>query len=272
MIVVSGATGNVGRALVRMLDEAGEKVTAVSRGIMPVDLPAGVRHVRADLSEPAGLPVEADAFFLLVSGAGAHVDPAAVLGALRAGAVRRVVTLSSQAAGRPSHAPLRAIEQAAERSGLAWTHLRPAGFATNALAWAPAIRATRTAAAPFAGVALPVIDPRDIAAAAAVVLRGDGHAGRTYELTGPEPITPREQVRQIAEALGEPVRFAELTRAEAREQMLTFMPEPVADGTLAVLGEPTEAERRVSPDTGRLLGREPGTFAAWAKRTVTAFR
>ncbi|NUP63499.1 MAG: NmrA family transcriptional regulator, partial [Nonomuraea sp.] len=120
-------------------------------------------------------------------------------------------------------------------------------------------------------VGLPTIDPADIAEVAAAVLREDGHAGRTYVLTGPAPTTPRERAAAIGAALGEPVRFVEQTREEARAQMLGFMPEPVAEGTLAILGAPLDAERQVSPDVERVLGRAPRTFADWAARNAAVF-
>jgi uncharacterized protein YbjT (DUF2867 family) len=104
------------------------------------------------------------------------------------------------------------------------------------------------------------------------VLTQERHDGRVYELTGPALSTPRQRANDLADALGEPVRFVEQTPAQAREQMLAFMPEPVVDGTLAIVGEPTPAEQRVSPDIERLLGRPPHTFAEWARRNVSAFR
>ncbi|GII58306.1 NmrA family transcriptional regulator [Planotetraspora thailandica] len=271
MIVVSGATGNVGRPLVQALAAAGEQVTAVSR--REAQVPDGVTHLRADLAEPETMRKAldgADAVFLLVAGD----DPYGLLDAAKAGGVRRVVLLSSQGAGtRPDvYRHPRAFEEAVQRSGMDWTVLRPGGFHTNAFAWAETIRAHRTAAAPFADVALPSIDPADIAEVAAAVLREEGHAGRTYELTGPAAIAPRERARAIGDALGEPVAFVEQTREEAREQMLRFMPEPVVEGTLAILGEPAPAERQVSPDVERVIGRAPHTFADWAARNVAAFR
>ncbi len=157
-------------------------------------------------------------------------------------------------------------------SGLEWTILRPGGFASNALAWAEPIRAHRTAAAPFAGVGLPVVDPADIAEVAAVVLRQDGHGGRTYELTGPAPVTPRDRAAAIGQAIGAPVSFVEQTPEQARAEMLRFMPEPVVEGTLAILGTPLAAEQRVSLDVERLLGRAPRSFADWAVRNAAAFR
>jgi uncharacterized protein YbjT (DUF2867 family) len=278
MIVVTGATGNVGRPLVAALAAAGERVTAVSR-TAPAALPDGVRHQRADLSDPDGLrPLldGADALYLLVSGAGAHVDAPALLDAAKAGGVRRVVLQSSQAVrtrpGAPSHAPLRAIEEAVAGSGLDWTLLRPGGFASNALAWAPSVRERRQVVAPFGDVGLPAVHPGDIADVAAAALLGDGHAGQAYELTGPAPTTPRERAAAIGAAIGEPVGFVEQAPAEARAAMLAFMPAPVVDGTLAILGDPTPDERRVSPDVERVLGRAPRSFAEWAAGAAPAFR
>ncbi|GAA5057440.1 uncharacterized protein YbjT (DUF2867 family) [Thermocatellispora tengchongensis] len=281
MIVVTGATGNVGRSLVQALAATGEHVTATSRGISPADVPAGVGHRRADLAEPESLrPVVegADALFLQSGGAGAHsLSPHDILDVAKAGGVERVVLLSSQGvATRPqsaSHGTLmRSIEDAVRQSGMAWTILRPGGFNSNTYAWAESIRTTRTVAAPFGDVGLPTIDPLDIAEVAAAALLQDGHAGQIYELTGPALITPRQQAEAIGDALGEPVRFVEQTRDQARAQMLHFMPEPVAETTLAILGTPTPAEQRISPDVELVLGRPPHTYAAWAHRNTAAFR
>jgi uncharacterized protein YbjT (DUF2867 family) len=274
MITVTGATGNVGRALVRMLVEAGRPVTAVARQIGPEDVPAGVRAVPADLGEPAGLGpalAGADALFLLVAGD----DPAGVLAQAKAAGVTRVVLLSSQGVGtRPggAYAHAAAFEQCVAGSGLDCTVLRSGGMASNALAWAEPIRAHRTAAAPFAEVGLPFVDPEDVAAVAAAVLTGDGHDGATYVLTGPEPISPRRRAEAVAAAIGEPVAFHEQSREQAREQMSAFMPAPVVEGTLAILGEPTAAEQAVSPDVEKILGRPATPFAAWAARNAAAFR
>lgn len=278
MIVVTGATGNVGRTLVRELVEAGEQVTAVSRRISAQDVPPGVRHLRADLAEPAGLKPALDgaaSLFVLTSGdflatGGGAAALGEALEHARAAGVRRVVLLSSQGVEALRHPA--DLEDAVKASGLEWTVLRPGAFDSNAFAWAGTIRAERVAAAPFGDVALPAVDPDDIAAVAAVTLREDGHGGRTYVLTGPEPVTPRQQVAAIADALGEPVRFVEQTRDEARAQLLRFMPERVADSTLDVLGTPSADEQRPRPDVERVLGRPAGSFAAWAARNAAAFK
>ncbi|QGV80577.1 NAD(P)H-binding protein [Streptomyces ficellus] len=281
MYVVTGATGNVGRSLVRILAAAGEPVRATSRNISAAGVPDGVRYARADLVDAESLrPVleGAGTLFLQNGGPSMHrLAPRALLGVAKAAGVGRVVLLSSQGVvTRPASAShghtARAIEDAVRESGLEWTVLRPGGFASNAYAWAESVRAQRLIAAPFADTGLPVVDPDDIAEVAAAAMTEDGHHTRAYELTGPAPSTPRERAAAVAEALGEPVRFVEQTRDEAREQMLRFLPAPVVETTLDILGEPTAAEQRVSPDTERILGRAPRTFADWAARHIAAFR
>ncbi|MET9021722.1 NAD(P)H-binding protein [Actinopolymorpha sp. NPDC004070] len=275
MIVVTGATGNVGRPLVQALAAAGEQVTAVSRRISAADVPPGVRHRQADLLEPEELaPVfdGAEALFLVTSGDFLAAGGSArdVLDVAQAGGVRRVVLLSSQGVATGRHPSV--LEDSVTQSNLEWTLVRPGGFDSNTLQWAQMVRTHRMVAAPFGDVALPTIDPADIAEVAAVALRAAGHIGKAYELTGPEPVSPRQQTAAIADALGEPVQFVDQTHAEAREQLLRFMPEPVVEATLDILGNPTSGEQRVSPDVERILGRRPGTFAEWAARNVAAFK
>ncbi|MEU9047842.1 MULTISPECIES: NAD(P)H-binding protein [unclassified Kitasatospora] len=279
MIVVTGATGNIGRPLTQALAEAGRPVTAVSRRAAAV--PNGVRHVAADLAEPAGLKpalAGAEALFLLLSGDlhAAGADPAGIIGEAAAGGVRRVVLLSTQGVATrpfgPTRIAMRALEDTLRQSGLEWAVLRPGGFASNALWWAESVRAHQVVAAPFGDVGVPIIDPADIAAVAAACLLDDRHTGAVYELTGPEMITPRRQTEAIAAVLGSPVRFHELTRDEAKAAMTRSMPAELADDTLDILGSPNPAELRVSPDVQRVLGRAPRPFAHWAARNVAAFR
>ncbi|MFD7700900.1 NAD(P)H-binding protein [Streptomyces caelestis] len=281
MIVVTGATGTIGRTLVPLLAERGEDVVAVSRRPRPEGLPADVRHARADVGDSASMrPVldGADALFLLLGGElnGRGESPNALIDAATDAGIKRIVLLSSQINSTrpqaPSHTRLRAFETAVRASGADFTLLRPGGFASNALAWAEPVRARRTVFAPFGDVALPVVDPADIAAVAAAALHEEGHAGRTYELTGPEAISPRRQVAVISHALGEEVAFVELSRDQARAHMAQFMPEEVIDGTLDILGAPLPAEQAVSPDVESVLGRPASPFGAWVARTLPAFR
>ncbi|MEU3902834.1 NAD(P)H-binding protein (plasmid) [Streptomyces goshikiensis] len=279
MIVVTGATGNIGRPLTRALARTGRQVTTVSRHAAAA--PDGVRHLTVDLAEPAALEpalAGATALFLLLSG-DLHAEgagPADIIGLAAASGVRRVVLLSSLGvATRPfgtTRIRMRELEDELRKSGLDWAVLRPGGFASNALWWAESVRAQRVVAAPFGDVGVPVIDPLDIAEVAAACLLDDRHTGGVYELTGPQVITPREQTGALAAALGSPVRFHELTRAEARAAMARSMPAELADDTLDILGSPNPAELRVSEDVERVLGRAPRSFADWATDHVAAFR
>lgn len=271
MITVTGATGNVGRALVERLAKSGERVTAVSRGIGASDVPAGVRFERADLAEPESLKpalAGADSVFVLVSGAVASID--GVVEQAKAADVRRVVLVSSQGVGTGRYPADH--EDAVTGSGLEWTILRPGGFDSNTLQWAGIVRERRMVAAPFGDVGLPTVDPLDIAEVASVALREPGHESRIYTLTGPGLISPREQAAAIADALGEEVRFSELSREDAKARMAAIMPEWVAEVTLDILGDPTPAELAVSPDVQRVLGRAAQPYQEWVGRNVAAFR
>ncbi|WP_328610405.1 NmrA family transcriptional regulator [Amycolatopsis sp. NBC_00345] len=201
---------------------------------------AGIARRRADLAEPESLrPVldGADTLFLFP-----HGPADALVAVAKAGGVRRIVLLSSQGAGTRPDACFTGFE-----------------------------RAVRTAAAPFGDVALPFVDPADVAEVAAEVLLGNGHAGRVYELTGPAPLTPRQRAHAIGDALGTAVRFLEQSPADARAGMLTQATGPIADATLALLGDPLLAEQRVSPDVERILGRPARPFSEWAARSAAAF-
>ena len=275
MIVVTGATGNIGRTLVDTLARDGQRVRAVSRGARATDLPAGVTHVAADLGDPdafAAAVEGADALLLLITGEQLVTgpDPDQVLKTVAAAGVRRVVFVSSQAAvtrpGSAGYARTLAFEAALPDSGLEWTVLRPGGFFSNTFAWIEPVRTARTIAAPFADTALPSVDPADIAAVAAAALAGDGHDGKVYTLTGPALITPRAQAAALAAALDLEIGFVELDREEAKRNMLRFMPPEVAEHTLDILGEPLPEELRISGDIEAVLGRPAGTYAEWALR------
>lgn len=111
------------------------------------------------------------------------------------------------------------LEAAARGAGPSWTILRPGAFMTNDLSWAPAIRDRGAVFAPYPDVALPVIDPADIAAVAAAALLQDRHDAATYTLTGPSAISPRERARTLGDALGVDIELVELTREAAKAQM-----------------------------------------------------
>lgn len=182
MILVTGATGNVGGELVRALVSAGEAVRALSRGARQMALPTGVEGVAGDLNRPETLSsalAGARGVFLL-SG---YQDMPGLLAEIRRAGVERVVLLSSSSApgGDMNNAISRYMifsEAAVRESGVPWTFLRPSAFMSNALQWVPQLRAGDVVRARFAGVRVATIDPYDIAAVAAEALLSDGHEGR----------------------------------------------------------------------------------------------
>jgi len=219
MILVTGASGNVGRQVVEQLVAAGEPVRAVSRDPARTTWPTGVETVAGDLV--GGVPPEAfhDVRAVHLFPAPEGVDD--VVTAARAAGVEHVTVLSSLSASWETDNPLQrrhtAVERAVEGSGLTWTHLRPGMFMTNTLAWAPAIRAGEAVRAPYGeSVAAPVHEADIAAVAVAALLDPTRHAGAAYELSGPEALSQRDRVRVLAEVLGREVRFEEQSRAEVR--------------------------------------------------------
>jgi uncharacterized protein YbjT (DUF2867 family) len=165
------------------------------------------------------------------------------------------------------------VEEAFAATDIEWTALQPASFLGNSLVWAPSVRERGEVAEPFADVAETMVHEADVGAVAAAVLLEDGHAGRTYELTGREPISVRDRVTALARALGRPVGLVELTEAEARERWLADGHAPELVDVLAAWPQRPVAEAtRVSPDVERVLGRPPLTFADWIPEHLDAFR
>src|SRR5436305_1157309 len=210
MFLVTGATGNVGSELVRSLARAGDEVRAWTRASGQASLPAGVEGVTGDLDDPGTLSPALTGVrgVFLMSG---FRDMPGVLAEIRRAGVQRVVQLSgsSAVASDTSNAISRymiASETAVRESGAPWTILRPRGFMSNVLQWAPQLRGGDVVRAPFAGVRIAVIDPYDIAAVAAQALRSDAHEGQAYPLTGPESLLPADRVRTLGAVLDRELR------------------------------------------------------------------
>ena len=204
MILVTGATGNVGSEVTRALAARGESVRVLARNPDQASLPAGVQVAMGDLEDPGSLApaLHGVAKVFLLGGFAA----ACVLRRIRAAGAGHVVLLTSRCVigGNPQNAVTRMwldAEAAVRDSGVAWTILRPSGFQSNTLRWLPQLREGDVVRAPWPAVAIAAIDPADIAAVASVVLTGPGHEGAALTLSGPEPLTPGEQVAALGRAL-----------------------------------------------------------------------
>ncbi|MFE0021523.1 NAD(P)H-binding protein [Amycolatopsis sp. NPDC059021] len=281
MILVIGATGTVGREIVKLLTSAGERVRAFTRSPDRARFGDTVEVAGGDLGDPASIRAavsDVDAVFALSSGPGALAQDRAVAEAIRLHRTERVVKLSSVAAMAPTRSGYGAEQAEGERvfagSGARWTILRPAAFMSNAFQWAWSVKAESRAYQCHGEIARAVVDPADIAAVAAACLTGDGHHGRTYQLTGPEALTAPQQVALLAAALGSPVGYVPATTAQARTAMVEAgLPAGFVDGLLAAqaVGDPSVGGRPL-PTVRRITGHEPGSFAAWLERNLSAFR
>ncbi|MFC4886655.1 NAD(P)H-binding protein [Streptomyces beijiangensis] len=238
--------------------------------------PEGVEAVEGDFAEPASLKaaLEGVRSMFLVSRLGSDAD---ILEAARQAGVEHVVLVSSITVRTHPHLGPAAenvtVEQLLKKSGMAWTILRPTQFASNARMWAASIRQFDTVRAPYADIALPTIHPADIAAVARVALTEPGHQGRTYALTGPEPVTARQQVEAIAAALGREIPFAGISRQEARARMAVVFGAEAADAVLDVTGGDVNDELLAVRDTVSQVTGVPGRlFQQWASENAGAFR
>ncbi len=280
VILVTGATGNVGRHVVSQLLHTGATVRALARDPVSAGLPSGVEVVRGDLSVPDTLDPclnGVDAVFLLWPGLAADRAPA-VLNLISKHA-RRLVFLSSLGVRDelarqldPINALHADIEHVIEPSGLEWTFLRPGGFATNTLWWTPQIRAGGVVRWAYGACARASIDERDIAAVAVRVLISAGHGAAKYLLTGPQTLTQLEQVRIIGEVLGRPLRFEELSPEAMRPQLLTWLPPQVADGALTYWARLVREPEPVSPAVQEITGTPARLFHDWVADHASDFR
>lgn len=273
MIVVAGATGNVGREVVRQLVEAGQPVRALSRDPAKATVPAGATAVAGDLTDPATLrPALAGATALfMLSG----YSPDIFTEASRAG-VRRVALLSGGSAetGDRSNAVAKYMietEDALRASGLGWTMVRPRMFMTNTLQWIAQLD-SGVVRAPWPDVPSAVVDPADIAAVAAKALVSAEHEGREYPVTGPEALRPGQRVRILAEVLGREIRYEAQPDDEARAEMLAQMPEQYVEAFFSFYSDGKLDEATLFPTVLEVTGRPPRTFAQWIRDNAGRFQ
>ncbi|MEU7618209.1 NAD(P)H-binding protein [Micromonospora rifamycinica] len=279
-VLVTGATGRIGRAVVDLLTHAGVPVRAlVRRPGAATDLPGAVEIVTGDLTVPGSLDPAlrgVGTVFLVWT---APLRTAAAVVDRLAAEPRRVVYLS--APHRTPHPffqqpnPMAArhaeIERLIAATGLDATIVRPGMFASNALSWwSAAVRGDGVVRWPHGTAETAPVDDRDVAAVVARTLREDGHVGGDHVLTGPESLTQAEQVRLLGDALGRRLTFEELPPDEFRRQA----PEdarPAVDMLLAAWQAATGRPAHVTSTVADLLGRPARTFRQWAADHATSF-
>jgi len=280
MIMVIGATGRIGRAVIDHLLRAGVSVRAMTRRPAAANLPAAVEVVPGDLTEPASLADclhGVDVVFLLWTAPEATLP---VVISHMASHVTRIVALTSpHQVAHPffeqpnAMAALHAhLERLIAASGVEFTILRPGVFASNSLAWwAPTIRDGDVVRWPYGAAETAPIDERDIAAVAACALCEDGHNGAEYVLTGPHSLSQVEQVRIIGQAIGRRLRFEEMPVEDFRREMTRRAPGPWVDMLLGAWRATLGHRALVTSTVAAVTGSPARTFRHWAGDHVNAF-
>jgi len=211
------------------------------------------------------------AVFLLTDGLNIAAHDHRLVAAAQQAGVERIVKLSVLSVGHGATDPIttmhRAGEEAIRDSGIGWTFLRPTAFMSNALNWTPMIMTDQVVQSPFAVGRAALVDPADIAAVAAACLTQDGHNDRVYELTGPEPLSPPDQVAILSQVLERDLRYAEADPAATLAQWVSFgMPDELADAIMAQFRstlEPYNSEP--TGDITTVTGRPARSFTDWAE-------
>ncbi|MDQ2871474.1 MAG: SDR family oxidoreductase [Acidobacteriota bacterium] len=274
MILVTGATGKVGSALIKEL----EALKAPYR--------AGVRHagsmgmdsVAFDFDDPETFGAAltgVERLFLLTSGVTEREGPA--VDAAKAAGVRHIVKLSAWGSEKEDFAfgrHHRAIEKRIEASGVPWTFLRPNGFMQNYLTQAATIKGQGAFYLPSGGSKYSLIDARDVGAVAARVLTATGHEGRAYALSGPESLSNGEIARKLSAATGKPVNYVDVPDDVFRKSVVeSGVPGPYADDYIDLLhyyraGKATA----VTADVESVTGKPPRTFDEFAGDFAAQFK
>lgn len=283
MILITGATGNNGREIVRLLAEAHIPARALVRDktkAAELNWP-GIEKVEGDLTQPESLRPALrgiEKAFLLTPYAPDQVGmQAGFISAAKRAGVQHIVKFSGMSADVNSAVAIfrqhGEIERILEASGLAYTHLRPTSFMQNFLSSAATI-ARGALYAPMAEARANFVDVRDIAAVAFKALTEPGHEGKAYDITGPEALTHAEIAERLGKAIGKPVTYYAMTPEQYKSSLMQAgVPEWMADG----LNELYAAYRAgyadcVTDAVPRIGGKTPIRFQQFAEDHARRFQ
>lgn len=282
-ILVTGASGKVGRVVVRHLRAAGAEVRAAgrptgSRRTPPHGEPGGPGFDFTDPTTWGPAFTGVRSMFLIRPPALSNVrrDLLPAMAAARRAGVRHVVFLSLQGAEKNPLLPHAAAESWLRTSGLEWTFVRPSFFSQNlSTTHAADIRDRNQIVVPAGHGATAFVDVTDVGAvAAAALLDPAGHAGRGWTVTGPEALTYDQVAERLTTELGRPIRYrpAGVARYLRHARCRLGLPAGMAVVTAAIyttarLGLAAE----LTDDVRTVLGRRPITFAEFARHERAAW-
>ena len=281
MILVTGATGTVGREVVAQLLLAGEKVRALTRNPSRAQLDEQVELVAGDFNQPETLAkaVEGvESIFSLAFGPQLGIQEASLAQAGKKAGARHIVKLSALRPGGEARSSIGTWHLASERAlqsiGIAWTFVQPGAFMSNALYWTDSIKGQGKVFSNYGDGKVAYIHPRDIAAVAVRALTEPGHEGKVYPVTGPEALNVSELVQLLSEAVGKPIEYVPITDDAAREGMQKAgLPTFLIDALLPFASFVRSGKgAETLPTVEQVIGRKQLTFADWAREHAADFR
>ena len=281
MYLITGATGNVGKAVVAQLIAAKQPVRVLVRDAQKAaQWGDAVEVAIGDFNQPESLRKAlhgVDAAFYMVAGLGGSDPTRSFVEAAKQSGSPRIVMLSSLGAASPDNGLGRhhlEKEQIIRESGLPWTFLRPGMFMSNTFSWAQSIKSQGAVYNALADGRIAPIAPADIAAVAVKALTGTELVGQIIDLTGDEPLSTPEQVAILSRVLGREVRCIDISIATAVEGMVkSGLPPAVAQGLGALYQKTRDGQTAFQSDAfARILGRKPTSFEAWTRENAAAWR
>lgn len=271
--LVTGATGTVGTPLVEMLAARGARVRAMMRYPERATLPASIERVAGDLGDEDAVALAlagVDRVFHLSGGPDGPIHDHIMAKAARAAGVQHVVKLSVLGVEEGDDDLITQWHRSGERSfldaGVDTTFVRPNGFMSNTLQWAPSIAAAGTVYAPVGDLPVAWVDPIDVAAVAYQLLVQPGPRGAGYPVTGPAAISPREQVAILGDVLRRPITLVDISADEAKAQLVHYgMPDLLAAGVVGSMTSPQRGHGQAPTSTVEAVtGLAPRSFRDWA--------
>lgn len=283
MILLTGVTGKTGGETARQLLAKGAKLRAIVRNeAKAADLKAaGVELVVGDVADAEtvrrALKGVEKAFLTLPNGRNQEAQEKQFADLAVAAGVQHLVKMSSMEAVAHAETPIPkahwAVEEYIRASGIGWTMVKPNFFMQNLLSSAAGIKANRKFSLPMGNGTTGMADIRDIAAVCAEVLTGKGHAGKSYEITGPEVLTFHDVADRFTAVLGEKVEYVPMPTDQFRERMKNVLEPWHLNAVCELFREIAEIGLDHTTDTFRqLMGREPRSVTQFIQDHVALFR
>ena len=283
MIFLTGVTGKIGGETARELIAKGARLRALVRDeAKAADLKAaGVELVVGDMADPeavkTGMEGAEKAFLLLPNGEQQEANEKQFTDLAVATGIKQLVKMSSMEAVADAKTPIPqahwAVEEYIRASGLNWTMVKPNFFMQNLLASAPTIKAQRKFFLPMGEGTTGMADARDIGAVCAEVLTGEGHAGQSYEITGPEVLSFYDVADRFSEVLGEKVEYVPLPMEQFREKMTGILVAWHLNAVCQLFQEIAEIGLDHTTNTFKqLIGRDPISVRQFIEDHLPAFK